>query len=83
VQADERVSTLLDTTIIGAFERVRLPTEESQSIEHEITLFSQHVASCGTNVALTPGEFKQAQVSDAANVTFYFFVTCIVSGSWN
>lgn len=64
-QADARVSNLLDTTIVGAFERVRFPTEESPSIEHEITLFSQHVASCGTNVTLTHGEFKQAQVRPA------------------
>jgi telomerase reverse transcriptase len=65
-QADGRVSDLLDTTIIGAFERVRLPVDDLQTIEHKITLFSQHVASCGASVTLTPGKFKQAQVRFAA-----------------
>jgi telomerase reverse transcriptase len=77
-EADERVTRLLDTTVIGAFESVHIPSEEAQSIENEIKLFSQQIASDRSSVSLTPNEFKQAQVRTIAT-DFYTWFPSLVS----
>lgn len=58
--ADAAVQSLLDTTIVGTFQRVNI--EDSSFAEDDLSTFTQQLTHSDSSINLTPGELKQSEV---------------------
>lgn len=66
--AEELVSQLLDTTLVGTSKHVQI--EDSSFVEEHLTIFTQQLTHSESSSALTPGEFKQSEVGSSCHGPF-------------
>lgn len=78
--ADPDVTRLLDTTVVGLFNENKVT--ELESIDRDITVFTQQLSDSTTSISPTQGALKQSEVGTPAlpPLVLYSTSTCFKRG---